>query len=181
MEKNPINLFQTQVVFSPKLLVIERYLRTARYVLLSLIFGIGLVTLIVYGIFSLQQTSLDGKRQALYAAVKQEVVKEGMLLALRSRVQALKKIMTYQISIAPYIDTTLLIAAPPRLSSFSLGEANSIHIGVNTQNVDEAITIISTVMQLTNENKIKNPLLTSILLNKDATVALEFTYTVILQ
>jgi len=181
MESNSINLFQNQAVYSPKLALVERFLRTARYLCLAMVFGVGAITLIVYVVFQLQHRSLDAKRQDLYATVKNEVTKEAMLLSLRSRVQALKKIMTYQISIAPYIDTTLLIAAPPRLTSFSLGDANSIHIGVEAATVEEAIAVMQTVVQLANSNKIKNPTVTSILLNKDATVTLGFTYTVVLQ
>ncbi|MFZ2024962.1 MAG: hypothetical protein WAV51_01590 [Microgenomates group bacterium] len=181
MESNSINLFQNQVVYSPKLALIERFLRTARYIFLSFVFGVGIITLIVYFVFQLQHQSLDTKREELYTIVKNDVTKEALLLSLRSRVSALKKIMTYQISIAPYIDTTLLIAVPPRLTSFSLGEANSIHIGVEAATVEEAITVMETVIQLTNDNKIKNPTVTSILLNKDATVTLGFTYTVVLQ
>jgi len=180
MENNPINLFQSQAVVSPKLAVLERYLRGARTFLLLIVVGVGAITLIVYLIFSLQRRTLDGQRQELFASVKENVVKEALLLTLRARVASLKKIMTYQISIAPYIDTTLLIAAPPRLASFSLGDGNSIHIGVEAQSVEEAIFIVETMMQLTNDNKIKNPMITSILLNKDATVSIGFTYTVIL-
>ena len=180
MENNPINLFQSQAIVSPKLAILERYLRGARTFLLFIVAGIGAITLIVFVIFSLQRKALDGQRQELFAIVKENVVKEALLLTLRARVASLKKIMTYQISIAPYIDTTLLIATPPSLSSFSLGDGNSIHIGVEAQNVEDAISVMQTVMQLTNDNKIKNPTVTSILLNKDATVSLGFTYTVIL-
>jgi len=181
MEKNPINLFQNQVAFSPTLVVVERYLRVARYVVLSLIFGIGLLTLSIYFIFQFQKRSLDTKRQVLYQAVQKDITKEAMLLSLRARVSALKKIMAYQISIAPYIDTTLSIAAPPRLSSFSLGEGNSVHIEVDVDTITEAVSIVQTVIQLANEHKIKNPTMTSIILNKDAKVTLGFTYTVVLQ
>ena len=180
MENNPINLFQSQSAISPKLAMFERYLHGMRTFLLFIVVGIGTVTLIVYSIFFFQRKILDGQRQELFTGVQENVVKEALLLTLRARVSSLKKIMAYQISIAPYIDTTLLIAAPPRLSSFSLGDGNSIHIGVETQSVEDAVSVIQTVMQLTNDNKIKNPTITSILLNKDATVTLGFTYTVIL-
>ena len=181
MENNPINLFQNRVAFSPKLAVLERYLRVIRNIFLSLILGVGIITIVVYVIFQFQQRALDEKRQTLFAIVQKDITKEAMLLSLRSRVSALKKIMTYQISIAPYIDATLLIAAPPRLSSFSLGDANTIHIGVDVDSVDEAVSVVASVIQLTNENKIKNPIVTSILLNKDEKVSLGFTYTVVLQ
>ena len=180
MENNPINLFQSQSIISPKLALLERYLRGARTFLLFIVVGVGAITLMVYFIFSLQRRTLDGQRQELFTSVKENVVKEALLLTLRARVASLKKIMTYQISIAPYIDTTLLIASPPRLASFSLGDGNSIHIGVEAQSVEEAISVVESVMQLTNENKIKNPMVTSILLNKDATVSIGFSYTVIL-
>lgn len=181
MEKRPINLFQNQMTFSPKLTVLERYLRMARNVFLYGIFGLGILTLAVYGIFFFQQRSLNTERQALYDEVKQEVTKEAMLLALRARISSLKKIMTYQISIAPYIDTALLIAAPPKLSSFSLGDANSVRITVEARNVDDAVTVVSSVISLANDRKIKNPTLTSVNLNKDATLTLGFSYITILQ
>lgn len=180
MENNAINLFQSQNTYSPKLAAIERYLRTVRYVLLFGVLGIGVLTLITFAIFQFQQRSLETKRQALYEVVKQEVTKEAMLIALRARVSALKKIMMFQISIAPYIDTTLLIASPPQLSAFSLGDGNSISIEVQAENVERAISVVQTVMKLTTENKIKNPMVTSISLDKNGTVLLGFTYSVVL-
>ncbi|MFH0749856.1 MAG: hypothetical protein V1917_03005 [Candidatus Gottesmanbacteria bacterium] len=180
MEKHPINLFQTQVTYSPTLSLMERYLRVARYVLLSFLFGVGVVTLVVFIIIRFQEQSLDRQRQALYSSVQNNMTKEAMLLALRARVTSLMKIMQFQVSIAPYIDTTLLIASPPRLTSFSLGDGSLIRIGVDAQHLEEAIDIIKTVVQLTNENKIKNPTITSIVLDKDGTVTLGFTYVIVL-
>jgi len=180
MEDNAINLFQNKVTYSPKLAVIERYLRMTRSIFLLGVLGVGLLTLIVYGIFQFQQRSLETKRQTLYEAVKQDVTKEAMLIALRARVSSLKKIMTYQISIAPYIDTTLLIASPPQLSTFSLGDQNSIHIEVQSETVEQAISVVETVMTLTEEKKIKNPVVTSITLDKNGTVMMGFTYSVVL-
>ena len=86
----------------------------------------------------------------------------------------------YQISIAPYIDTTLLIASPPQLSAFSLGDENSIRIEVQSETVEQAISVVETVMRLTEEKKIKNPVVTSITLDKNGAVMLGFTYFVVL-
>ncbi len=180
MEDNAINLFQNKVTYSPKLTVIERYLRIARSLFLFGVLGVSVLTLVVYGVFQFQQRSLEKKRQTLYEAVKQEVTKEAMLIALRARVSSLKKIMMYQISIAPYIDTTLLIASPPQLSAFSLGDENSIRIEVQSETVEQAISVVETVMRLTEEKKIKNPVVTSITLDKNGAVMLGFTYFVVL-
>ncbi len=180
MEKNPINLFQSQVSYSPVLSMAERYLRTARYILLFILMGVGVATLSVFFVLRLQQQSLDTQRKTLFASVSENMTKEAMLLALRSRVTSLKKIMLFQVSIAPYIDTTLLIAAPPRLTSFSLGDGNSVHIAIETKTLEEAITIVKTVLRLTNENKIKNSTITSIILNKDGTVTMGFMYITVL-
>lgn len=180
MEKNPINLFQSQVTFSPELTLIERYLKAGRTIFLSILLGVGFVSLTGFFIIQYQMQALERERQDLYTSVTGNMTKEAMLLALRARVVSLKKIMLFQVSIAPYIDTTLLIAAPPRLSSFSLGEGSSVRIAVESKNVDEAISIVKTVIQLTDEKKIKNPTITSIILNKDGTVTTGFTYVTVL-
>jgi len=181
MEQNPINLFQSQATLSPTFTIVERYLRLTRYILLYVILGIGAVTLIVYMIFRFQQQSLEVRRKQVYAIVQQNITKEAMLLTLRARVLALQKIMMYQISIAPYIDTTLLIASPPVLKSFSLESANVIRISIDASSLEEAITVVGTVVQLTKDNKIQNPNITSIVLGKDAKVTMGFTYAVVLQ
>lgn len=181
MEKHPINLFQSQAMYSPTLSMIERYLRMTRYVLLSLLLVIGGITLIVFFVFRVQQQSLEQRREQLFSSVQQNMTKEAMLLTLRARVSALKKIMLFQVSIAPHIDTALLIASPPQLTSFSLGDANSVSIGVESTTLEEAIDIVRTVIRLTEEKKIKNPTIVSIMLNKNATVTMGFSYVTILQ
>jgi len=180
MESNNVNLFQNQSIRSPQFLLIERYLRVARIVLLAILCVGGIIVLGTFFLFRAQQQSLDRQRAQLYSIVQNNIAKEGMLVTLRARVQSLKKIMQYQVSIAPYIDTALLIATPPNLTSFSLGDASSVQISVDSATVEEAIGVVETIIRLTNEQKIKNPVVTSIVLSKDGRVTMGFVYVTVL-
>jgi len=108
--------------------------------------------------------------------IQAQTQKEARLLALRARVSALKKIMEQQISLAPYLDTTFRIALPPTLQSFSLADNSSVRISLSTNTVDEALSIVQTIITLTNERKIRNPLFTSLSMTPNGAMTFSVTY-----
>ncbi len=180
MQQNSINLFRTAENLSPVMGILERYLRWIRTVLLMGLLVIGVATVSVYIVFFLQRQNLEQRRSVLYTSVQQNLTKEAMFVALRSRIQALKRIMQLQVSIAPYIDVTLQIASPPQLQSFSLGDAGSIEISTKSPSVESAKDLLNIVIQLTNAGKIRKPTLTGIALDKEGIVTMGLTYIVVL-
>ena len=176
-----INLFRRSVTYSPFLAVIDRYLVMIRYILLGAVVLVGAVTLSVYLYTSRGVARLTVERARLLASITQNKEKESMLMALRARINSLSKILKNQISIAPYIDTTLTLAHPPVLTSFSLGTGNTVQISLTIPTIDDAVTIVGAIITMNAEKKISNPILTSLALDKSGKVVMGLTYAVMLE
>lgn len=177
---NPINLFQSKAQLSPFWSVIERYLRISRAILIFILLGCGVTIISLYIFASMQKKTLQAQQTQLLTMVTQYADKEVMFRTLRARVLSLQSIMKQQISIAPYIDTTLLIAQPPALTAFSVGEKNSVSISVKMTSMDEAVKLVNTVITLTNDKKILHPILSSFSIDKDGSISVGLAYGVIL-
>lgn len=176
-----INLFDAKANLTPTWQLVEKYLLLIRQYLLGfvLIAGIGLV--VTYGVVRMRTIQLDADQKQLSQTIQNQSVKEGLLLALRARISSLKKILDVQFSVAPYIDTTLLLAHPPRLTSFSIGELNTVQISVDLPDIWEAVSMMETIVKLVEENTIRNPNLTSLTVDKDGSIMMGLSYSVLLK
>ncbi len=176
-----INLFDTKASLSPTWQIIEKYLIVVRYYLLGFVCIVGVVLVVAYGVIRMRTSQLDVTEKQLFQTIQNQNMKEGMLLALRARITALKNILTVQFSVAPYIDTTLLLARPPQLTSFSIGEKNTVQISVELPTMSDAVSLMETIVKLVDENKIRIPNLTSLTVNKNGSIMMGITYSVILK
>lgn len=175
-----INLFDTKANLTPKWQLVEKYLLLIRQYLLGFTIIVGVVLVVLYGVIRYRSGQLDTDQKQLFQTIQNQSVKEGLLFALRARIASLKKILDVQFSVAPYIDTTLLLARPPQLASFSIGENNTVQISVEFSDIGQAVSMMETVVKLVNENKIKNPNLTSLAVDKDGGITMGLSYSVVL-
>lgn len=175
-----INLFQTKANLPANLLVWDKYLRIASYVGMALLLGGGIIVWGLFIVIGMQRQTLEDKRAQASAYIKSNVVKEGMILALRQRIKVVTRIMEQQVSLAPYINTTLLIAQPPKLASFTMGEQGSVNISIRAADGFEAQLYVKTLIDLVAERKVKKPMLTSLVVERDGSYMLSFSYGVIL-
>jgi|GEM_PF-1966387 len=179
-QRKSINLFDTKASLTPFWQLVEKSLIFLKRFLLLAVFVTGLVLVTSYVVINMRKTQLDIEQKQLSQAIQNQSVKEGLLLALRARIASLKRILDAQISLSPYIDTTLLIARPPTLGSFSIGSKNTVTISIVLPNIQDAVAMMENIVMLVNLNKIKNPILTSFTMDKDGIVKLGIAYSVIL-
>jgi len=179
MASQNINLFQTKTTIQPLLEVIERYVKTISVVLLAIVFSGGIMTGIAFYVFGQQRDAMDSERQQLLAEIKNNVAKEGLFVMIRNRLVAVDKIMSTQVSYAPFIDTTIKIIQSFSLSSFSMGGKNSLMITVNVTTLAEAVDVLKTLMEMEQKKEITQPMLESFSLD-DKKIQLGLSYTVVL-
>lgn len=175
-----INLFQTKANLPPSFLLWDKYLRTAAYIGMGLLIGGGFIVWGLFVVIGMQRQVLEERRAAATDYIKSNVVKEGMILALRQRIKVVSRIMEQQVSLAPYINTTLLVAQPPKLASFTMGDQGSVNISIRAADGYEAQLYVKTLIDLVGERKVKNPILTSLVVEKDGSYLMSFSYGVIL-
>lgn len=176
-----INLFDAKVSLTPIWQVVEKYLLISRQYLLGFVLIAGIALMATYGVVLFRVKQLDADQKQLTQIIQTQQVKEGLLLALRARITSLKKILDVQFSVAPYIDTTLLLARPPELTSFSIGEKNTVQISVKLPTIEGAVSLVERVVKLVNENRIRNPNLTSLSVDKEGSIMMGITYSVLLK
>jgi len=181
VSEKSINLFDTKASLSPGWQLVEQYLRIIRQYLLWSVFIVGLILVVLFSVITFRTNQLEVEQKRLSQTIQNQNVKEGMLLALRARITSLKNILNTQFSVAPYIDTTLLLAWPPKLASFSIGEKNTVQISVNLSDIGEAVSMMEEIVKLVDENKIRTPHLTSLTIDKDGTIMMGLSYSVILK
>lgn len=176
-----INLFDTKASLSPGWQLVEKYLLLIRQYLLGFVLVVGIVLVVTYSVVRFRVMQLDIDQKQFSQTIQNQSVKEGLLLALRARITSLKKILDAQLSVAPYIDTTLLLARPPELTSFSIGEKNTVQISVDLPDIGQAVSMMEGVVKLVEENKIRTPNLTSLTVDKDGFIKMGITYSVLLK
>lgn len=175
-----INLFDTKASLSPGWQLVEKTLVVVRKYFLGFVCISGLALLLTYAVVLVRTNQLNADQKQYTQVVQGQKVKEGLLLTLRARITALKKILDAQVSFAPYIDTTLYLAKPPQLTSFSMGEKNTVQISVEFSNISDAVTIMETIVGLVSANMIANPNLTSLTIDKTGAITMGISYAVIL-
>ncbi len=180
-QRKSINLFDTKASLSPSWQLVEKYLVIIRQYLLGFVCIVGMLLVVVYGVIRMRTQQLDVEQKQLSQTIQNQNMKEGLLLALRARITSLKRILDVQFSVAPYIDTTLLLARPPLLTSFSIGEKNTVQISVELPTIQEAVSLMEAVVKLVEEHRIRTPNLTSLTVNKNGSIMMGITYSVLLK
>lgn len=180
MSSQHINLFQTKTTLRPVLAMIERYVKTVSLVLLSIVFSGGIMVGIAFFVFGNQRDSMEVKKQEVMTQIKKEEGKESLFLMIRNQLGVINAILPTQVSYAPFLDTTMRIIQSFPLSSFSLGAKNSIIISVNVGSTQEAMTVLSTVLDMEQKKQIVNPILQSFTLEHEKKIQLGLSYTVVL-
>jgi hypothetical protein len=179
MASQNINLFQTKTTVQPLLAFLDQYVKIAAVALLAIVFSGGILVGIAFAVFGNQRDTMEIEKQQLLALVKDNVTKESLVLMIRNRLVAVDKIMTTQVSYAPFIDTTIKIIQSFPLSSFSMGGKNSVSIAVNVTNLTEAVDVLKTLMEMEQKKEISNPMLQSFSLDEKK-IQIGLSYTVVL-
>lgn len=179
MPSQHINLFQTKATLQPIFGTIEQYIRIASMTLISIVFSGGILVMIAYLVFGQQRDTMEREKQQLLVQVKNEAAKETLFVMIRDRLGAIDKIISSQVSYAPFITTTMNVIQSYPLSSFSMGEKNSIVIGVKVTDLEEATHVLTTLMDMEKRKEIANPVLQSFSLDEKG-IQVELLYTVVL-
>lgn len=175
-----INLFQTKTQLSPALAEAEQYVRIIALALLAVLCAGGIVIGSLFIFFEKQKNTLEGERRQALGTIEGYINKETMLVVIHERLNFIDRVFATQQSFAPFIDTTIKIIGTRPLTSFSLGEQNTVSIALSLSSMNEAVTIISGIMGLESSGLIKNTIIDFLTLDENETVKLGVSYKVIL-
>ena len=179
MASQNINLLQTKTTLQPILGMMEQYVRIASMIVLSILFSGGILVGIAFFVFGQKRDSMKVEKEQLLSQVKKDVATESLLVMIRSRIAVIDKIIGKQVSYAPFIDTTMKIIQSYPLSSFSLGEKNTVAITVKVASIEEAMNVLTTIMEMEQKKEIGDPILQSFSIGEEK-IQIGLSYTVIL-
>jgi len=179
MASQTINLLQTKTTFQPVLALIERYARVASIILLVVVVSGSILVGSAFFIFGQQKNILELEKQQLLTRIKENVRKESLMFIIRNRLNTVDRIMATQKSYAPFVDTTIEVIQSFPLTSFSMGEKNSVSISVTVSTLADAVYVVKKLMDMDGQKKITSPMLNSFSL-ESAKIQLGLSYIVVL-
>lgn len=179
MATQNINLFQTKTKFQPFLVTLEQYIRISSIILLSIVFSVGILVGLAFLMFGQQRDRMELEKQQLLTEIKNNTAKESLLLMVRKRIEGIDAVLATQQSLAPFIDTTMSVIQSFTLTSFSMGEKNTVHISVKVDSLEEAMSVLTMLLQMEQKKEIVYPILESLSLDPTK-IQIGLTYTVVL-
>lgn len=179
MASQHINLFQSKATNQPILAFVETYIKPATVILLTIVFTGGVMVALAFYFFAQQRDLMELERQQLLVDIKNNSPKESLFLMIRNRLTAVDAILASQVSYTPYIDTTIKIIQSFPLTSFSMGDKNSVAIGVTVTSLPEAVRVLQTMMEMDRRKEITNPVLTTFSMDEKK-IQIGLSYTVVM-
>lgn len=177
---NSINLFQSKSSRPAEFEKIEKYLLYIRYGILGCVVLAGSISGLLYFLFRGRVADLKSQKQEAIAYIEQNVVKEGRLTALHKEIERVGKIIKTQHPWVALIDTTLAIAKPPVLTHMSISGQETVQITVKVSEIPDALTVIHHMKDYLDMKKIRDPVITSLTLDKEGFFVIGFSYDVIM-
>lgn len=167
-----INLLKVRQQLSPQFVAYETHLRRAAIGFFSISLVLGILSGAGYFVSKFQVDNYVNTKNQLLADIASQQQKEALLVSVRQRIGLVSKIFPTQLPWDEAISTVLSVAQPPELTTLTVDDKQRIQMVIKLNSVDEAVGAVAKIMQLTSEKKIRSPQLTSLILNKDASVEL---------
>jgi sensor histidine kinase regulating citrate/malate metabolism len=164
---NTINLIRTKTSSSPQIEAIESSLRRSSYILLSSVLVVSVVLGSLYVLFLNEKQNLQAEQNELTNEITQQKAKEAAFVAIKERVLLVDKVMGTQRPWSKLLDIIALFANPINLTHVSVEDNTKAVITMKNISVDEILGISQALMNQVIENRVNNPQLLSLQLNKD--------------
>lgn len=171
-----INLFKSESSISPQLEGIQEQLRVIGYGAIGIFLLVGLVVGVTFVVMQAQYQSLTNSKTQLIERINRESQKEGLLVSLKDRIKVVDKAIASQKPWSSLLDTILPLIPPPRLTNIGVDDEDRITITVRLPSIEESMNIVTTMLQLAIEQKIRNPQLTGFSFDKDGGVRMSLSF-----
>lgn len=176
--RSSINLFSTRASIPQWIMALDPYVPLINVLSVSFVVAGTLLYVLGSGFLALQERSVEISRQKAMAQLTELSPKEMKYLLMKQRIPIVENILKTQKSLAPYIDTALAIATPPQLQSISPGEKQQVSLRIILPTIEDGIPLLSRIIDLSNQNTIGAPSLSTVTVSEDGVISIGITYTV---
>ena len=177
MFTSEINLLRSKTRYSAEFAGFLGQLRKFSYlaIILTVILGIGTAGLFFYLQFSL--SALSEQQSQLLVQVNANARKEALYRSIKAELGIAAKVLDLSKSWKTTSAEVLALAPAPAASSFTVDDLGSVSLTVNTESIEEAAGVVSSVQSLVSDNQLKNPVLENFEVNKSGGVRMLLSFT----
>ncbi|KKU82993.1 hypothetical protein A2973_03090 [Candidatus Gottesmanbacteria bacterium RIFCSPLOWO2_01_FULL_49_10] len=171
-----INLLKAKTALSPTLVVLERHLHIASYVVLvgalsaSLFLGVG------YVILRSKLGLLISNKQKYVSLIANQSRKEVLLVLIKDRLSVLDKIIASQKNWVVAFDLIARVLGGQPLNSFSVNDEQQVSMSITVFSIEEAISLVDRIALEMHEKKLIRPTLESLRYGTDGSVDLSIVF-----
>ncbi len=171
-----INLLQTKTSLPPELGILAERLKTASFVLISIVLAAGVFIGGSFLFLSNERQALAATKQQLLAAIVRDARKEGLFIFLKERIPIVEKALNSERQWDQIMQTVSSIALPPKLLSISADDHGVIQLNLKADSIEEVMAWTGTVIDLISQKSIRSAQLVSLQLTRDGSVLVSLSF-----
>ncbi|MBI3386089.1 hypothetical protein HY031_03340 [Candidatus Gottesmanbacteria bacterium] len=172
MAEASINLISPQKTETHPLGPIVGQLRTVSLVGLGMFIVSAVLVSVLYIIFHQQNVQLQAQRDRLRDQISANASTEGLLAALKSRVNIAGKLLTNQINWLDVLRRITQFAPAGNLGSISVDEKHRVVMTIKTGAIEDNLPILAAMVSSVGARQILAPQIVSFQLSSDGTTTL---------
>lgn len=176
MSNSEINLIKKDVSSIRKLSFLEEKLRLATWWFLGTLLVVGITIGAGYLFINSQMRVFEAKKIELTKQINLQTLKEGILLSLKERTTIAGKALTAAKPWGKLFTLLSLIANEGNYNALSVEESGRVTTSITLVSIDDAVSVVSNVMLLVGEKKLRSPQLLSFSFKEDATVQISLSF-----
>ncbi len=155
-------------------------LRRISYFIIFAVLVVGIAVGIFYFYLQFSLSTLMAQKSQLLAEVTSNARKETLYRSVKTELGITAKVLSTQKKWDGTVRTILDLGTPPTITSFSVEDKGKLSININTGTVEEAAGLAGSVISLVGQNKLKDPVLENLEVDKNGRVRMLITFTPIL-
>lgn len=180
MSNEDINLLKRDFTSGGVIAAIENKLRIAAWWSIISLLASGIIIGTLYVVLTSRAGLLEEDVKTTAQRINAQSVKEGILLSLIQRTDIAKKALDAARPWGNLFGILTRMAAPTQLHTLTIDEAGKVNVMFVLSSVDDAVTIVSNVIALTQQQILHNPQLVSFVIQPDGKVQMSLSFVPVL-
>lgn len=179
-QQQNINLLKIESNASPFQTSAFGILKKTSFICLFILLTVGIILGTLTVTLTMREEQGKAEQTALTKKIASAVVKEGMILDIRTRLTVINSILKKQKSPIPFIDSMTVVTEGIELSSLTIGENNTVTVGMKLEDISDAQIVVSRILKLVANRTINFPMLDSFVLDETGGIQMNVTYKVVI-
>lgn len=175
MSATEINLLKRSAS-SRTFVELEEKLRSASWMALVALLIIGVAIGSAYFYLTNRSAQLSQRKQDLTRQIDTQIVKEGILVSLKERSTIAGKALDAARPWGNLFPLLPAVANPRLMKTLSVDEVGRVTLILGLPSIDEAVTIVNSLVSLTGTKKMRSPQLVSFLVKDDGSVQMGISF-----